>query len=246
MIVGDNEGLGAAPDHINFDIVKHKLHGIDTKNLAALIINISSPGGLPVQTDRISTYIKSSFSSIPIICFIEEMAASGGYWLACTAQEIYATRSSVVGSIGVISQGFGFSSALDKIGIERRIITAGNCKSIMDPFAPVNKDEMSVMTKMLEEIHHHFIDEVKESRGSKLKADDDTLFNGQVWTGASAAGLGLIDGIDHMENYIASRWGNNVEIVMNKDKESFLSKLLSLRRLSRMFSYSRDVFPVLV
>ena len=99
---------------------------------------------------------------------------------------------------------------------------------------------------MLEEIHQHFIDQVKESRGSKLTADDETLFNGQVWTGASAVGLGLIDGIDHMESYIANKWGDNVEIVMNKDKESFLSKLLSLRRLSRMFSFSRDVFPVLV
>ena len=99
---------------------------------------------------------------------------------------------------------------------------------------------------MLEEIHLHFIDQVKESRGGKLRAEDETLFNGQVWTGASALGLGLIDGIDHMESYIASKWGDNVEIVMTKDKESFISKLLSLRRLSRMFSFSRDVFPVLV
>ena len=91
MIVGD-EALGAAPDLISFDVVKQKLNGIDTQNLAALIINISSPGGLPVQTDRISTFLKARFANIPIICFIEEMAASGGYWLACTAQEIYATR----------------------------------------------------------------------------------------------------------------------------------------------------------
>ena len=242
MITDDKDYL--AQDQINFDSVKHKISGLDLRGLKAVILNISSPGGLPVQTDRISTFIRNYFQGLPIICFVEEIAASGGYWLACSAQHIYATRSSVVGSIGVISQSFGFSAALDKLGVERRIITAGSCKNIMDPFSPIDDDEVSVMTNMLSEIHQHFIDHVKESRGDRLKGGEEELFNGKVWTGAKAAELGLVDGVEHMETYITETWGHNVQIIMPKERENMLSKLLNFRRFPRMFPTSHDRFHI--
>jgi len=184
------------------------------KRLQAVILNINSPGGSAVQSDLVSTYIKekSIKHNVPVIAFCEDYAASGGYWLACTGSEIYAARSSVVGSIGVISQGLGFHQLIDKYGVERRTFTAGENKAVLDPLAPLKDKDVEIIKGLLNNIHQHFIDHVKTSRGDRLKGDDKTIFNGEFWTGEPALSLGLIDGIDNVDSYIARRWGDNVEV----------------------------------
>jgi len=184
------------------------------KRLQAVILNINSPGGSAVQSDLVSTYIKekSIKHNVPVIAFCEDTAASGGYWLACTGSEIYAARSSVVGSIGVISQGLGFHQLIDKYGVERRTFTAGENKAVLDPLAPLKDKDVEIIKGLLNNIHQHFIDHVKTSRGDRLKGDDKTIFNGEFWTGEPALSLGLIDGIDNVDSYIARRWGDNVEV----------------------------------
>jgi len=184
------------------------------KRLQAVILNINSPGGSAVQSDLVSTYIKekSIKHNVPVIAFCEDYAASGGYWLACTGSEIYAARSSVVGSIGVISQGLGFHQLIDKYGVERRTFTAGENKAVLDPLAPLKDKDVEIIKGLLNNIHQHFIDHVKTSRGDRLKGDDKTIFNGEFWTGEPALTLGLIDGIDNVDSYIARRWGDNVEV----------------------------------
>jgi len=195
--------------------------------LQAVILNINSPGGSAVQSDLVSTYIKekSIKHNVPVIAFCEDYAASGGYWLACTGSEIYAARSSVVGSIGVISQGLGFHQLIDKYGVERRTFTAGENKAVLDPLAPLKDKDVEIIKGLLNNIHQHFIDHVKTSRGDRLKGDDKTIFNGEFWTGEPALSLGLIDGIDNVDSYIARRWGDNVEVKRVKGGSS-LKELL--------------------
>eukprot|EP00090_Calanus_glacialis_P042014 TRINITY_DN74659_c0_g1_i1.p1 TRINITY_DN74659_c0_g1~~TRINITY_DN74659_c0_g1_i1.p1 ORF type:complete len:339 (+),score=97.23 TRINITY_DN74659_c0_g1_i1:106-1017(+) len=187
--------------------------------LEAVFLNINSPGGSAVQSDLVSTYIKEKAAkhNVPVIVFVEDCAASGGYWLACTGSEIYAARSSVVGSIGVINQGLGFHQLIEKLGIERRTFTAGENKSVMDPLAPLKEKDVEIITGLLNNIHQHFIDHVKASRGERLKGDDQTIFNGEFWTGEPALELGLIDGIDNLESYIARKWeGRKVQVIRVK------------------------------
>ena len=186
--------------------------------LQAVILNINSPGGTPVQSDLVSAYIKEKAAqhNVPVIAFVEDLAASGGYWLACTGTEIYAARCSIVGSIGVISQGFGFHQLIDKYGIERRTYTAGENKSINDPFQPVKEKDVEIIKRMQNDIHRHFIDHVKASRGERLSEDEKLLFNGEFWTAEKALELGLIDGIDHMEAFITRKWGQDVQVVRVK------------------------------
>lgn len=186
--------------------------------LEAVFLNINSPGGSAVQSDLVSTYIKekSAKHNVPVIAFVEDTAASGGYWLACTGSEIYAARSSVVGSIGVISQGLGFHQLIDKWGIERRTFTAGENKSVMDPFAPLKEKDVEIIKGLLNNIHQHFIDHVKTSRGDRLIGEDQVIFNGEFWTGEQALALGLIDGIDNLDSYVARKWGENVEVIRVK------------------------------
>ena len=157
----------------------------------------------------VSSYIKekSIKHNVPVIAFCEDYAASGGYWLACTGSQIYAARSSVVGSIGVISQGLGFHELIEKYGVERRTFTAGENKSVMDPLAPLKEKDVEIIKSLLNNIHQHFIDHVKASRGERLTGDDKTIFNGEFWTGEPALALGLVDGIDNVDSYIARTWG---------------------------------------
>ena len=144
---------------------------------------------------------------------MEDLAASGGYWLACTGSEIYAAPCSIVGSIGVISQGFGFHQLIEKYGIERRTYTAGENKSINDPFEPVKEKDVEIIKNIQGKIHKEFIKHVKTSRGERLKGDDKLLFNGEFWTAETALELGLIDGVDHMETFIARKWGSDVRVI---------------------------------
>ncbi|MDX2050356.1 MAG: S49 family peptidase [Rickettsiaceae bacterium] len=206
--------------------------------LSAVILVINSPGGSPVQSELIASRIinLSKEKDIPVYCFIEDVAASGGYWLACAGHEIYGSKSSIVGSIGVISTGFGLTDAISKIGIERRVYTSGKNKSILDPFLPAKKDDIKIITSLQREIHNHFIDYIKSRRGGRLTKSDDLLFNGEFWSGEVASEYGLIDGIDDMYSFIKKRFGKNAKIEYVSPKESWIKKKLNI--VSQSFSTS--------
>jgi len=246
--VGNTDPFGLGNKNICFESVKREVDAIlEQEGVQELILNVNSPGGTPVQTDRISTYIteKAEAHGVPVVAFIEDVAASGGYWLACTASQIYASKCSVLGSIGVISQSFGFHSLMNKWGIERRIITSGDQKSVLDPFSPLDDDDVKMVKNMMDSMHELFIDHVKNSRGNRLRGSEESLFNGQVWIAGKALEHGLIDGIDSMEGYITRKWGNNVELFRVQKQESWLSKLIGGDvSFPRFVPLPRELLPV--
>ncbi|MDO6484670.1 S49 family peptidase [Shimia thalassica] len=178
---------------------------------AAIALEISSPGGSPVQSSLIGARIRrlAEEKEVPVFAFVEDVAASGGYWLAAAADEIYADESSVVGSIGVISAGFGAHVFLSRQGLERRVHTAGKSKSMLDPFQPENPADVKRLKGMLEQIHANFINHVKTRRGDKLENLPD-LFTGEVWVGRGAQKMGLIDGIAHLVPFMKEKFGKDV------------------------------------
>ncbi|MEP1586074.1 MAG: S49 family peptidase [Tateyamaria sp.] len=192
---------------------------------AAVALEINSPGGSPVQSALIGARIRrlADEKNIPVIAFVEDVAASGGYWLAVAADEIYGDLNSVVGSIGVISAGFGAHELLARQGVERRVYTAGKSKSMLDPFRPENPDDVERLKTLLNDIHTNFIDHVKARRGDKLDAETD-LFTGQVWLGQKAQALGLIDGIGHMKPVLKERFGDKVQLRRYGMRKPFLSR----------------------
>ena len=199
------------------------------KNLTAICLIINSPGGSPVQSELIAKRIRTlaTEKKVPIYSFVEDCAASGGYWLACAGDQIYASASSIVGSIGVISAGFGFTEAISKLGVERRVYSEGRNKSILDPFMPVQKEDISIIKKIQKQVHEHFIDYVKERRIGKLTQEDDILFNGEFWSGNTALDYGLIDGLDDMYNFIKKKYGDVTFKYIN-EKQSWIKKKLGI------------------
>ena len=189
----------------------------------ALVIN--SPGGSPVQSSLIGTTIRrmADETELPVYAFVEDVAASGGYWLAAAADEIWADGSSVLGSIGVISAGFGAHRFLARQGIERRVHTAGVSKSTMDPFQPEKPEDVERLKSLLDDIHAEFIDHVKIRRGDRL-ADDDRLFTGEFWLARSAVDLGLADGIGHLKPKMRELFGEKVKFRSYGVKRSLLSR----------------------
>lgn len=183
------------------------------KGLAAVAISINSPGGSPVQSALIYSRIRelADEKKLPVIVFCEDVAASGGYWLACAGDEIYADDSSVIGSIGVISAGFGFVEAIRKLGIERRVHTAGENKSILDPFKPERPEDIEHLKSLQLDIHSAFKALVKERRGAKL-ADDPEIFSGAFWAGRQALARGLVDGIGHLHQVLKGRFGDKLVV----------------------------------
>lgn len=180
---------------------------------AAVALELNSPGGSPVQSALIGARIRrlADEKNIPVLAFVEDVAASGGYWLAAAADEIFADESSVVGSIGVISAGFGAHEFLARQGIERRVHTAGQSKSMMDPFKPEKPEDIVRLKSLLEQIHANFIAHVQNRRGNKL--DDATdFFTGEIWVGSEAVKLGLIDGIGHLMPVLRDRFGTKVKL----------------------------------
>ena len=165
------------------------------KNLKAVVLQINSPGGSPVQSEMISKRIRdlSEDKNIPVLAFVEDVAASGGYWLACAADEIFASRASIIGSIGVVSSGFGFDKVIKKIGVDRRLYTSGENKAILDPFLPENKDDIKRLKDIQKELHNQFISFVKLRRGSKIANGNKDLFTGAFWSGEKSLEIGLID-----------------------------------------------------
>ena len=189
----------------------------------ALVIN--SPGGSAVQSSLIGGRIRrlAEEKAVPVHAFVEDVAASGGYWLASAADDIWADPSSVVGSIGVISAGFGLSDAIGRLGIERRVHTAGRSKSMLDPFRPEKEEDVRRLDDLLGDIHKAFIDQVKSRRGVKL-ADDDRLFTGEIWTGMRAGEVGLIDGIGHLEPKMKELYGKDVKFRRYGMRRPFLRR----------------------
>lgn len=192
----------------------------------AVVIEINSPGGSPVQSSLIGARIRrlAEEKKVPVIAFVEDVAASGGYWLAAAADEIYADPSSVVGSIGVISASFGAHELISRNGIERRVYTAGKSKSMLDPFRPENPDDVERLKKLLEDIHVNFKDHVKARRAGKLPADRD-LFTGEVWLARRAAELGLIDGVGHLKPMMQQRFGKKVRFRRYSQRRPFLTRI---------------------
>ena len=162
---------------------------------AGVILRINSPGGSPVQASYISDEIvrlRNQYPDIPLYAVITDICTSGGYYIAAAADRIFANRSSIVGSIGVLMNGFGFVKAMEKLGIERRLITAGEHKGLLDPFSPVDPQQLAHLRSVLKEIHQQFIDAVKKGRGDQIK-ESAALFSGLVWTGEQSIELGLVD-----------------------------------------------------
>ena len=191
----------------------------------AVALLINSPGGSPVQSSLISSRIKrlAKENDMPVYAFVEDVAASGGYWLACSADEIYADTGSIIGSIGVISAGFGFQELIHKYGVERRVHTAGKSKSMLDPFKEENPEDIKRLKKILGEMHELFISYVEKARAGKLTQADD-IFTGEIWLGEKARQLGLIDGVGHLDTILKEKFGKKTQIKVYGQKKNFLQR----------------------
>jgi signal peptide peptidase SppA len=183
-------------------------------NLRAVALAVNSPGGSPVQSALIAGRIRAlaAENDVPVIAFAEDVVASGGYWLACAADEIYADPNSIVGSIGVMSGGFGFVDLLKRIGVERRLHVAGERKTLLDPFLEEKPEDVARLAAIQRDIHESFKAMVRERRGSRLKAPEAELFSGEFWTGRRALELGLIDGLGDARSVLRARFGDNVRL----------------------------------
>ena len=200
------------------------------KKASAVAISINSPGGSPVQSHLIYSYIRKQAqkNNKKVMVFAEDVAASGGYLIACAGDEIYANSSSIIGSIGVIYASFGLKELIKKIGIERRIYTAGKNKSSLDPFVDEKKEDIERLKKIQLELHADFIQVVEDSRSNKIKKDGNPdLFTGEFWSGSTAKKLGLIDGIGNADDIIKKKFGEDVIIKKFEKSKSWLNKKLS-------------------
>ena len=195
------------------------------KEAPAVAISLNSPGGSPVQSRLIYRRIRdlAEEKHKRVLIFVEDVAASGGYMIACAGDEIFADPSSVVGSIGVVSASFGFSELLKKIGVERRVYTAGKNKVSLDPFQPEKKADVDHLKALQLEIHETFINLVKESRGSKL-VDDPNLFTGMFWTGKKGKELGLVDELSDLRSLIKQRYGHDAKMRLVSASRSLLGR----------------------
>ncbi|SEN42876.1 S49 family peptidase [Bradyrhizobium sp. OK095] len=198
------------------------------RNAKAVALVINSPGGSPVQSRQIYLRIKqlAAEKKLPVLVFVEDVAASGGYMIACAGDEIICDPSSILGSIGVVGGSFGFQEAIKRLGIERRLYTAGTHKAMLDPFLPENPDDVAKLKALQREIHQIFIALVKESRGARLKGADDTLFTGEYWAGESSIALGLADSIGDLRSTLRGRYGEKVLTPVIAQPTGLLSSLL--------------------
>jgi len=200
------------------------------KKIKHVAISINSPGGSPVQSHLIYRYIRqlADKKKIKVLIFAEDVAASGGYLISCAGDEIYANSSSIIGSIGVISASFGFKELIKKMGIERRIYTAGKNKSTLDPFVDEKEEDIKRLKDIQLELHADFIKVVETSRGKKLKdPEKNNIFTGEFWTGASALKLGLIDGIGNADQILKEKFGEEVVIKKFEKQKGWIERKLS-------------------
>jgi signal peptide peptidase SppA len=176
--------------------------------LAAVALSINSPGGAATQSALVADRIRglAEEKKVPVLAFCEDVAASGGYWLACAGDEIYAHPTSLVGSVGVVSASFGLNGLLERIGVERRVHSAGDRKVRLDPFSPEKDDDVRWLDGLQSELHKQFAEWVRKRRGTKLAGSDEDLFSGEVWTGAKANELGLVDGLGTMREIVLKKF----------------------------------------
>ena len=198
------------------------------KKALAVAITINSPGGSPVQSHLIYKFIRqlAKKNKKKVIVFAEDVAASGGYLIACAGDEIYANSSSIIGSIGVIYSSFGFTEFIKKVGVERRVHTAGKNKSTLDPFLEEKDEDIKRLKNIQLDLHKDFINVVEESRGSKLNKSDIELFSGEFWSGSKAKELGLIDNLGNVNEILKEKFGEDVIIKKFEKSKGWLSKKL--------------------
>jgi signal peptide peptidase SppA len=209
-----------------------------TKNAKAVALVINSPGGSPVQSRQIYLRIRqlAAEKKLPVLVFVEDVAASGGYMIACAGDEIFCDPSSILGSIGVVGGSFGFQELIKKVGVERRLYTAGAHKAMLDPFLPENPDDVARVKALQREIHAIFISLVKESRGARLKGAEDVLFTGEYWAGETSISLGLADAIGDLRSTLRARYGDKVRMPVIAPSAGMLSGLLGRRSAGTLAS----------
>jgi len=207
------------------------------KGAKAVAVQINSPGGSPVQSMLIYKRIRdlADEKGLPVYVFAEDVAASGGYLIALAGDEIYVDQSSIIGSIGVVASGFGFDKVIKRLGIERRVYTAGENKVSLDPFQPEKADDIERLKELQADVHEMFVDLVKERRGRRIKNAGDTLFTGEFWSGKKAVELGLADGISDLRSKMRELLGKKVRLRLVTPKRSLFS-----RRLRGVFSTGPD------
>ena len=191
-----------------------------TRNARAVALSINSPGGAAAQSHLIHRRIRTlaEEKKIPVLAFVEDVAASGGYMIACAADEIVADPSSIVGSIGVVGGAFGFDKLIEKIGIERRLYTSGENKAMLDPFLPEKPEDVEKLKALQREIHESFIALVKARRGAKLESRETALFSGAYWTGQRGLELGLVDALGDLRTTLRGRFGDKVKMPLIAEK----------------------------
>jgi signal peptide peptidase SppA len=201
------------------------------RNAKAVALLINSPGGSPVQSRQIYLRIRqlATDKKLPVLAFVEDVAASGGYMIACAADEIFCDPSSILGSIGVVGGSFGLQELIKKIGVERRLYTAGEHKAMLDPFLPENPDDVDRLKAIQREIHAIFIALVKESRGARLKGADKVLFTGEYWAGETSVSLGLADAVGDLRSTLRARYGEKVLTPLIAPASGMLAGLLGRR-----------------
>jgi signal peptide peptidase SppA len=212
---------------INLGSVESALtRAFDHDRLVAVALAVNSPGGAPTQSAMVAERIRALAKQrrVPVLGFCEDVAASGGYWLACAADEIYAHATSMVGSIGVVSAGFGMAGLLERFGVERRVHTAGVRKVRLDPFRPEQQEDVAWLTDLQGALHEQFVAWVRERRGDKLVGATDDLFSGEIWTGPKALELGLIDGLGTLRGVLDQRYPD-AHIVAAEPRRSVLARL---------------------
>ncbi len=227
-VIGSGSRFSSA---LNLAGIEEKIdQAFDVYNVKAVALAVNSPGGSPVQSELIMRRIQklSEEKEIPVYAFAEDVAASGGYLISLAAEEIYAHEASIVGSIGVISAGFGFHKAIEKIGVDRRVYAAGDNKSILDPFQPEKDKDVKLLKDMQKEIHEFFKNLVKERRGDKLKGTQKIMFSGQFWAGKEAVKLGLVDGIGDIHSVMKDKLGDKTKFKRIKEEKGFIKGLLGM------------------
>lgn len=217
----------------------------------AVALSINSPGGSPSQSHLIFQRIRqlSTEKSIPVLAFVEDVGASGGYMLACAADEIICDTFSIVGSIGVVGGSFGFNKAIEKLGIERRLYTSGERKAMLDPFLPEKPEDVKRLKAIQKDIHDRFIALVKERRGGKLNGPDKTLFSGEYWTPQMAMEFGLVDAVGDLRSVLRGRYGDKVRMPLISAERSLLGRRLpgvgALEALWQGTGYAEDLISAL-
>jgi len=245
-VIGAASALRKGLDYASMQ--PHIEKAFKTRKAKAIALIINSPGGSPAQSHLIAKRIRelAEEKKLPVYAFVEDVAASGGYMLACAADEIYADPTSILGSIGVVSSGFGFTGLIEKIGIERRVHTAGKNKAILDPFLPEKAEDIERLKDLQKEIHEFFISFVRKQRNDKLKEDFDDLFTGAFWVGDALRQRGLIDGFGSVHSVLKEKYGDDLKLIpVQNEKKSLLSFILGGSGTSLSLGSSRELLETL-